>query len=207
MRLVVQQFLSLDGVTQGPGSPDEDVSGGFTRGGWFVPFVDDALMAHAVRWVAAADAFLFGAHTYRNFARDWPTMNDPADPVATALNSLPKYVVSSTLPEATWAPSTILRGTVDSAVASLKGLPGRELQVHGSGRLAGSLLAAGLVDELRLVVAPVVLGQGRRLFGAPHDQATGFELRAASTTPSGLTIQTYERSGPAKFDVYAPARA
>ncbi len=202
MRLVVQQFLSLDGVAQGPGSPDEDPSDDFTRGGWFVPFIDDALLAQVTAWAVRADAFLFGARTYRSFARDWPAMANPSDPIATALNGLPKYVASETIVDAAWAPSTVLRGDVVAAVARLKQTPGGELQIHGSARLAGSLLSAGLVDELRLAVAPVVLGQGRRLFTAPQAQATAFTLRGSAATPAGLTIQTYERADAVRFGVY-----
>jgi dihydrofolate reductase len=207
MKLVLQQFVSLDGVSQGPGAPDEDVSGGFSRGGWFVPFLDDTLMTHVTSWIASADAFLFGAHTYRNFARDWPGMADPSDPVATALNSLPKYVVSSTLEEAPWAPSTVIRKDALTAVARLKTLPGRELQIHGSARLAGALVAAGLIDEMRLMVAPVVIGQGRRLFPANLDEARAFGLVSAVSTPAGLSIQTYEYTGPARFGAYEPGRS
>lgn len=202
MKLVLQQFLTLDGVTQGPGSPEEDASGGFERGGWFVPFVDDALMAQAKAWCAQADGFLFGGRTYRNFARDWPAMNDPADPIASALNGLPKFVVSKSLASADWAPSTVIRDDVVGKVGRLKQRPGRELQIHGSAQLAGSLLAAGLVDEMRLVVAPVVLGQGRRLFEGRWDQPGGFRLIASAATPAGLAVLTYERTGAARFGVY-----
>jgi hypothetical protein len=120
MKLVLQQFVSLDGVCQGPGSADEDVSGGFSRGGWFVPYVDDSMMAHVTAWIAAADAFLFGADTYRNFARDWPKIADPSDPVATALNGRPKYVVSSALEAGYWAPSTVTRGRAVAEVARIR---------------------------------------------------------------------------------------
>lgn len=205
MKLVVQAFTTLDGVTQGPGAPDEDRSDGFDRGGWFVPFVDEAFMAHVKAWIANADAFLFGAHTYRNFARDWPRMANPDDPVATALNGLPKYVVSSTIVDGTWAPTTVFARDMAAEIARLKQRPGRELQVHGSARLAGALLAAGLVDELRLAVAPVVLGQGRRLFPLHHGHPSAFTLLSSAATPTGLVVQAYALAGPARFDVYAPA--
>jgi dihydrofolate reductase len=207
MRLVVQQFLSLDGVSQGPGSPDEDTTEGFTRGGWFVPFVDEALLSHVIAWAARADALLFGARTYRNFARDWPKMADPNDPIATALNSLPKYVVSKTLASADWAPSTLIREDAVGEIARLKKLPGRELQIHGSARLAALVLSTGLVDELRLAIAPVVVGQGRRLLANAWDQAHGFRLLSAATTPSGLAIHSYERVDAPRFGVYEPLQA
>lgn len=172
-----------------------------------MPFLDDTLMANITSWIAGADAFLFGAHTYRNFARDWPKMSDPSDPVATALNGLPKYVVSSAMETAAWAPSTVIRGSVLSEIGRLKALPGRELQIHGSARLAGTLLAAGLVDEMRLIVAPVLLGQGRRLFPSSLDEARAFRLVSAVSTLSGLSIQTYENTGSARFGAYAPSRS
>lgn len=206
MRLVLMQFTSLDGVTQGPGSPDEDRSDGFARGGWFVPHLDETFVEIVRRWSEPADAYLFGRRTYTAFARDWPNMPDPDDPVATSLNSRPKYVVSSTLTdaEATWAPSTVLRGDVAAAVAELKARPGRELQVHGSTTLGRWLLQAGLVDELRLVVAPVIVGEGRQLFQRA-DHATGLRLLETTTTPPGLAVHTYAVDGPATFGTYDPA--
>jgi len=163
MKLVVMGFVSLDGVSQGPGSPEEDTSEGFTRGGWLVPHIDEAFIDQTSTWLDQADALLLGRRTYEAFARDWPEITDP-DPFTGLMNSLPKYVASQTLEAARWAPTTILSGDVAAQVADLKQQPGRELQVHGSARLAQSLLSAGLIDEFRLVAAPVVIGQGRRLF-------------------------------------------
>jgi dihydrofolate reductase len=201
MKLTLMQFVSLDGVSQGPGAPDEDTSGGFERGGWFVPFVDDAFLRLATAWTNEADAFLFGRHTYVNFARDWPKNTDPDDAVATQLNGRPKFVASQTLTAADWEPTTILSGDVAARVAEVKQQPGRELQIHGSARLGAAMLAAGLVDELRLVVAPVVVGQGRRLFPA-GSEAAGLRLTSHDTTPGGLAIQVYEPAGPARFGTY-----
>ena len=202
MRLVLMQFSSLDGVTQGPGSPDEDTSDGFERGGWFAPHLDEAFIEITRRWVEAADAYLFGRRTYTAFARDWPNMPDLDDPVAKSLNTLPKYVVSSTLSDAqaTWAPTTVLRGDIAAAVAE----PGLELQIHGSTTLGRSLLDAGLVDELRLVVAPVIVGDGRRLFES-SDHAIGLQLVDATATGPGLIVHTYAVDGPARFEAYDPA--
>jgi dihydrofolate reductase len=188
------EFLSLDGVTQGPGAPDEDTSDGFTRGGWFVPHLDDTFLRMVTGWVREADAFLLGRHTYENFARDWPKATDPDDEVARQLNGRPKFVASQTLKTGDWNPTTILSGDVAAQVAELKKQPGRELQIHGSARLAQSMLAAGLIDELRLIIAPVVVGTGRRLFpegGAP----AGLRLTGTETTPGGLAIHTYETTG------------
>jgi dihydrofolate reductase len=202
MRLTLTEFLSLDGVSQGPGAPDEDTSDGFTQGGWFVPHLDEHFVQLAANWLNEADAFLFGRRTYENFARDWPKVTDPDDPFADTLNGLPKYVASHSLARADWAPTTILSGDVPAQVADLKRQPGRELQIHGSAQLAQSLLAAGLIDELRLVIAPVVLGNGRRLFpvgGAP----AGLRLLRNETTPGGLAVHIYESAGLPKYGTYA----
>ena len=204
MRLTLTQFLSVDGVSQGPGSPDEDTSDGFTQGGWFVPFLDEAFVQLAAKWLGEADALLFGRRTYDNFARDWPQMTDPDDPFAATMNGLPKYVASHTLANADWTPTTILSGDIPAHVSELKAQPGRELQIHGSARLAQSLLAAGLIDEMRLVIAPVVLGNGRRLFpvgGAP----AGLRPLGIETTPSGLVVHVFEAAGPPRYGTYGAA--
>ena len=203
MKLVMMEFVTLDGISQGPGSPDEDRSDGFTLGGWLVPFVDDAFLSQIQAWAKEADAYLFGRRTYQEFSEAWPQMDDPHDPVACSLNGQPKYVASQTLSQAdaTWGPATVLSGDVPAQVSALKGQPGREIQIHGSTRLGQSLLDAGLIDELRLVVAPVVLGTGRRFF---RDGATptGLALSGSQTTPSGLTLQTYQVTGQPRFGVY-----
>lgn len=200
MKLILQQFVSLDGITQGPGAPDEDTTGGFDRGGWFVPYLDPTSLAAVTDWISHADAFLFGRRTYEAFAIAWPKATDPDDTVAAALNGLPKYVASDSLTTTTWGPATILSGDVAAQVAALKQQPGRELQIHGSTTLGRDLLNAGLVDELRLAVAPVVVGTGRRLF--TEGPATGFRLRSNDTTPGGLALQVYEAAGPARFGTY-----
>ncbi|WP_054309949.1 dihydrofolate reductase family protein [Mesorhizobium sp. 1M-11] len=206
MKLVLMEFLSLDGVCQGPGAPDEDTTDGFTRGGWFVPYLEQNFMQTVTAWVGNADAFLFGRRTYESFARDWPKMDDPNDPIASKMNGLPKYVTSNSLKDAPWAPATILSGDIAGRVAGLKEKPGRELQIHGSGRLAHSLLAAGLIDEFRLVVAPVVLGQGRKLFldGA---MPAGFKLLSVDATPGGLAVHVYQRADAPAFVTYDASAA
>ncbi|WP_449279082.1 dihydrofolate reductase family protein [Leucobacter sp. GX24907] len=196
MKIAITQFVTLDGVSQGPGSADEDPSDGFTRGGWFVPYLDENFVRQASDWLDLADGLLFGRHTYEAFARDWPQIPEP-DPFTERMNTLPKYVVSSTLTEGSWDPTTILRGDLAESIGELKASPGRELQVHGSSRLAASLLDAGLVDTLRLVVAPVVLGQGRRLLTGHAD--VGLELRSQRTMPTGLVILEYAITGAAPF--------
>jgi len=204
MKLTLTEFVSLDGVCQGPGSPDEDTSGGFTRGGWFVPHMDEAFMQQAADWLAEADGLLLGRRTYEEFAEAWPNMPDPDEPFARKMNAVPKYVASNSLAEATWAPVTILSGDVPAKVAELKRQPGRELQIHGSARLAASMLSAGLVDEVRLVVAPVVVGTGRRLFD-PIDEPLGLRPTATTITPAGLTVHTLTAAQPVEFGTYRPA--
>ncbi|NMR28548.1 dihydrofolate reductase family protein [Crystallibacter degradans] len=201
MKLTLTEFLSLDGVSQGPGSPEEDTSGGFTQGGWFVPHMDETFMQQAADWLAEADGLLLGRRTYEEFAQSWPNMTDPNDLFAEKMNTVPKYVASNSLTNAEWNPSTILSGDIPAKVADIKQQPGRELQIHGSARLGQSLLAAGLIDELRLVIAPVVVGSGRRLFpdgGAP----AGLKLVNHKVTPAGMAIHTYETAGLPVYGTY-----
>lgn len=204
MKLVLTEFVTLDGVSQGPGSPTEDTSDGFTRGGWLVPFMDDLFVRRAAEWLHGADGLLLGRRTYDAFARDWPQITDPDDPFTELMNSLPKYVVSSTLTEASWNPTTIL-ANID-AVAELKKQPGNELQMHGSARLGGALVNAGLVDVVRLVVAPTVIGAGRRLFEQPSDTA-GLKLTAQEATSTGLLLLEYDVVGAAVVGEYAGVTA
>jgi dihydrofolate reductase len=201
MRITLVQFVSLDGVCQGPGSPDEDTSDGFTGGGWLVPHIDARFIGQASDWLDHADGLLLGRRTYEAFARDWPKITDPDDPFTVRMNSLPKYVVSNTLREPSWNPVTVLRGDPMTALAELKEQPGRELQIHGSARLGGALLSAGLVDTLRLVVAPVVIGSGRRLLTHPAE-ATGMRLTHHEVTPKGLLLLEYETTGAAPVGTY-----
>jgi dihydrofolate reductase len=206
VKLTVTEFVSLDGVSQGPGSPDEDTSDGFTRGGWFVPYMDETFITTASDWLGLADGLLLGRRTYEAFARDWPQITDPDDPFTARMNNLPKYVATQTLRVGTWNPTTVLSGDVAAAVRALKAQPGRELQVHGSARLAQFLLGAGLIDELRLVVAPVVVGTGRRLFS--HDGApAGLELVSSTPTPGGLVLHTYRYVGLPDFATYGGVSA
>ena len=204
MKLALIEFVTLDGVSQGPGSPEEDTSDEFTQGGWLVPHMDEAFIQTAAEWLGQADALLLGRRTYEAFARDWPQITDPDDPFTVLMNSLPKYVASNSLTAGSWNPTTILSGDVAAQVAELKQQPGRELQIHGSARLAQSLLAAGLIDELRLVVAPVIVGHGRRLLPAGGAPA-GLRLVSSKTTPGGLALQTYEWTGQPDFATYSGA--
>ena len=201
MKLTLTQFVTLDGVYQGPGSPDEDPSDGFTRGGWMVPHMDQTFLTRAAGWLERATALLLGRRTYEAFAMAWPQNTDPDDPFAERMNTLPKYVASHTLTETTWRPATIFSGDVVAQVSQLKAEPGDELQLHGSARLAQTLLAAGLIDEIRLVIRPTILGQGRRLF-ADDGPALGMRVADTTTTPGGLTILILESAGPAAFATY-----
>ncbi|UFU05419.1 dihydrofolate reductase family protein [Ruania halotolerans] len=203
MKIAVTQFVTLDGVSQGPGSVDEDTTGDFDRGGWFVPYLDEEFVQQASQWLDLAGGLLLGRRTYAAFARDWPQISEP-DPFTVRMNTLPKYVVSNTLPEGHWNPTTVLRGDPLVSVRALKQQPGGELQIHGSSRLASALLAAGLVDTLRLAVAPAVVGRGRRLLAHP-DADIGLRLIEHGATSSGLVILVYEAAGPAQRSEYAGA--
>jgi dihydrofolate reductase len=186
MKLTVHTFLSVDGVMQGPGGAGEDTSGGFDRGGWLVPLADADMGRIVEGWFAKAEAMLLGRHTYETMKGYWTQVTDPDNLVATKLNRQPKYVVSRTLrgADADWANSTVLSRDLVSEVTKLKEQPGGELQVHGSAQLARSLHVAGLVDEFRILVFPVYLGLGKRLF-AGGAEPSGFRLVDSSTTSSG----------------------
>lgn len=198
MRLTVTTFITLDGVVQGPGAPQEDTSGGFEHGGWVVPHIDDDFGAVIDGIFSKVDAFLFGRTTYDLFASYWPKVTDEQDPVAGPLNKLPKHVVTSRPLTTGWDGTYVVSGDVATEVARLKEQPGDELQVHGSGRLAQALLAHGLVDQYNLLVFPVVLGSGKRLFDNVVAPA-GLRLTGTRTTGSGIAVSTYEPTGPAQF--------
>ena len=198
MQLTVTTFLSVDGVYHGPGGPDEDRSGGFDRGGWLVPHFDEATGQFMDSIFQRVDAFLLGRRTYDIFAASWPNATDPDDAVSSRLNTLPKYVASTTLKDPEWANTSVLEGDLVSAVRELKGRDGRELQVHGSGALVRFLLENDLVDRLNLLVFPVVVGAGRRLF-PDSGIATGLALDESRTTGSGVTVSVYRPTGRPQF--------
>ena len=202
MRLTLHTFLTLDGVLQAPGGPDEDPDGGFAHGGWSFPYGDEDFGAAMTKWFDNADAFLLGRRTYEIFAAHWPHVTDAGDPIAGKLNALPKYVASTTLERVDWPNSTLLGRDVVAEIGALKKRPGNELQVHGSGGLAQTLIEHDLVDEYRLLVFPVHLGSGKKLF---RDGAVAAALRLldASTTSTGVVITRYEPAGPVQYGSYA----
>src|SRR3954466_8121270 len=193
-KLVVQSFVTLDGVMQAPGGAGEDPSGGFAYEGWLVPFFDEAMGAQITEWFSDVEDFLLGRTTYEIFYASWPKMLSDDDPVSQAINHKPKYVASRTLTSVEWDTAELLGDDVPGAIRALKDRDGGELQVHGSAGLIQTLLAEDLVDELRLGVARVVLGQGKRRFGAGAVPGS-WRLVRQSTTPSGLSLLTYRRAG------------
>ena len=202
MRLTLHTFLTLDGVMQAPGGPGEDTDGGFEQGGWSFPYGDEDFGAAIDGWFGNAEAFLLGRKTYEIFSSHWPRVTDPDDPIAGKLNALPKYVASTSLEFVAWHNSSLLRGNVADEVAKLKQQPGNELQVHGSGGLAQTLIEHDLVDEYRLLFFPVHLGSGKKLF-RDGVKAAALRLTGTSTTSTGVIIATYEPAGSAQYGSYA----
>jgi dihydrofolate reductase len=194
MELTVTTMISLDGVTQAPGGPDEDRSGGFELGGWAMPYFEEESGKYIAEIFARADAFLFGRKTYDIFASYWPQV-PRGNPIADALNDRPKYLASTTVTDLSWDGASLLEGDLVEAVAELKSRPGGELQVHGSIEICQQLLAAGLVDRHHITLIPVVLRSGRGLFDGPVP-ATKFRLEQAITTSTGVQLLTYAPDGP-----------
>jgi dihydrofolate reductase len=204
MKLTTITMVTVDGVMQGLGGPDEDRRGGFERGGWVAPLFDDEAGTFLNQVYQRADAFLFGRRTYEIFAGSWGTWADTGgNPIWTALNSRPKYVASTTLTDPEWADTTVLSGDVAAAVGELKAKPGGELQVHGSGALIRWLLTNELVDEIILLVCPVVVGQGTRLFPGTGPDAA-LDLVESRFTPKGVTIQVYRPTGRPRYETATP---
>ena len=196
MKLVATEMVSLDGVYQGPGGPDEDRRGGFDRGGWTAAHADEEMGPYLTAMFERADGLLLGRKTWEIWEPYWPNHDD--NPFGHAINTLPKYVPSTTLKDPTWQNTHVIDGDVEAAVRELKAKPGRELQVHGSGILLRWLLEHDLVDELNLRISPVIVGDGQRLFpdrGQTHD----LELVEQRSMPAGVTIVTYRLAGRATF--------
>lgn len=199
--LVVGTFLTLDGVMQGPGGPDEDPSGGFAQGGWSVGYWDNPMGAIITEWTGRADALLLGRTTYEIFAAHWPHVPDD-DPVGAVLNRVPKYVASTTLKAVEWNNSMLLEGDIPRAVAALKDARSGEIQVHGSCGLLQTLIQHDLIDEYRLWTFPVLLGSGKRLFDAGTIPA-GLELIDSTTSSTGVVINRYRRAGEIRYGSFA----
>lgn len=200
-KLTMTTFLTLDGVMQAPGGPKEDPSGGFEHGGWLVPHADPEMGSFMNEVFERAQGFLLGRTTYQVFAAHWPRVTDPENPIARLLNRLPKHVASNTLERVTWENSSLVRN-VRREVAELKQRYSGELQVHGSAGLAQTLLRERLVDELNLLVFPVVLGHGKRLFEA-GSAPTAWALQSSRTTSSGVQIATYALAGRPAYGSFA----
>ncbi len=204
--VVVNAFVTLDGVMQAPGGPEEDRTGGFAHGGWSVNYWDQSMGEVMAEWMKAPFDLLLGRRTYEIFAAHWPhagqgarndlggTASEVEDPAAQALNSARKYVASRTLRSVVWNNSVLLEGDAADAVTQLKAEDGPTLAVHGSSELIQTLLARDLVDEIRVWTFPVTVGRGKRLFGG-GTRAGAFRMVASTTSSTGAVITTYRRAG------------
>src|SRR5438874_8628796 len=194
MKLTTNTQISLDGVMQANGGRDEKLDPGMERGGWARPLFDEESMTFVGRFYQRADAFLFGRRTYDLFAGYWGVRTDLEDPIVGALNTRPKYMASTTLTDPQWADTTVLSGDLAEAIGELKAKPGGELQVHGSGALTRWLLDNDLVDEMSLLIVPVVVGQGARLFPEAGPDIA-LDLVDSRAFPRGITLQIYRPNG------------
>ena len=197
MKLTASMMVTLDGVYQGPGGPDEDRRDGFDRGGWTAAYADEEGWQYLQAWFERADALLLGRKTWQIWEPYWPH-HDSGDPVSHGINVLPKYVPSTTLEDPTWQNTRVITGDVEAAIRELKAQHGRELQLHGSGELLRWLLERDLVDELNLRLYPVIVGDGLRLF-PERGQTHNLELVESRSVPSGVTLLTYRPRGRATF--------
>jgi dihydrofolate reductase len=197
MKLLASMMVSLDGVYQGPGGPEEDRRNGFECGGWTAAYADPEGWPFLTEMFERADALLLGRRTWEIWEPYWPN-HDSGDLVSHGINVLPKYVPSTTLKDPTWQNTHVVGGDVEAKVRELKATPGRELQLHGSGELLRWLLERDLVDELNLRLYPVVVGDGLRLF-PEHGQTHNLELVDSHSMSSGVTLLTYRLKGRATF--------
>ncbi|MEU6641746.1 dihydrofolate reductase family protein [Saccharomonospora sp. NPDC046836] len=201
-KLMVTTFVSLDGVMQAPGGPDEDREGGFEHGGWAAPHFDDRLLQLMAEVIGRAEALLLGRRTYDIFAASWP-LTEPDDPFGAKLNGMRKYVASRHLESASWQNTTVLTGDLADAVRRLKQGDGGEIQVHGSSELIQTLLRHQLIDEFQVVVFPVVIGSGKRLF-AEGTVPTGLDLLSTTTSGTGVVVQSYARGNGVAYGALGP---
>ena len=203
-KLVVLTFITLDGVMQAPGGPEEDTTGGFKYGGWVAGYWDDILGGVMDEQMAEPFDLLLGRKTYEIFASYWPYVksDDPNGPIADKFNSTKKYVASTTLGRLDWNNSLLLKGNTVQEIKKLKQQDGPELQVHGSGNLVQTLMKNDLVDEFRLKIFPITFGTGKRLFENGTIPA-GFKLVDSKTSTTGVIVATYERAGIVKTGLLA----
>jgi dihydrofolate reductase len=194
MRLVVNLQISVDGVVQANGGNNQEIDPGMTRGGWASPHFDDESMAFLNDFYQRAEAFLFGRRTYDLFAGYWGARDDMDNPIVNALNTKPKYVVSNSITEPQWANTTVISGDIAAHISELKAKPGGELQVHGSVVLTQWLLENNLIDELNLLVCPVIVGMGKRLFPEKGPDMA-LKLIKSQAFPKGIVLQVYQPAG------------
>lgn len=203
MKLVTNTQITVDGVMQANGGNNAELDPGFDRGGWALPLGDEESLAYIGDFYLRADAFLFGRRTYELFAGYWGVQDDFDNPFVSSLNSRPKFVASNTITDPQWAGTTVLPGAretggeagdLEAAVRELKAAPGGELQVHGSGQLIRWLLERELVDEMTLIVCPVIVGAGTRLF-PENGRDFALELVESRTFPKGIQAQTFRPVG------------
>jgi dihydrofolate reductase len=199
-KIIANTFVSLDGVMQAPGGPQEDPTGGFRWGGWVAPHFDDLMSKNIAEFMAEPFELLLGRRTYEIFAAHWPYAKD--DPFADRLNKAKKYVVSKTLTAVSWNNSTLIRGDEVAKIKQIKKEHGPELQVHGSGNLIQTLLQNDLIDIFRIMIFPVTLGKGKRLFGEGA-QPFAFKLIDSEISSTGVIMSSYERDGEIKTGSFA----
>ncbi len=201
-KIIVLSFITLDGVMQAPGGPEEDPTGGFRHGGWVAGYFDDFLGKVMVEQMNKPFDLLLGRKTYEIFAAYWPYVKTKEDPIAAGLNSAKKYVASGTLKRLDWDNSELLKGVVAEEIKRLKEQDGPEIQVHGSGNFIQTLLKHDLVDELWLKIFPITIGRGKRLF-AEGTIPVGFKLFAGEISPSGVIVASYARAGEVRTGSFA----
>jgi len=201
-KLIVLTFITLDGVMQAPGGPEEDPTGGFKHGGWVAGYFDDFLGKVMVEQMSKPFDLLLGRKTYEIFAAHWPYVQTNEDPIAAGINNAKKFVASKTLTKLDWSNSELIKGDVAKEVKKLKEQDGPEIQVHGSGNLIQTLLKHDLVDKLWLKTFPITLGRGKRLF-AEGTIPAGFKLLESQIAPSGVIVAAYVRAGEVKTGSFA----
>jgi dihydrofolate reductase len=190
-KVIVNEFMTLDGVVQAPGGADEDTSGGFEHGGWHMPYMDEVAQKEVLEGINEAGGFLLGRRTYEIFAAYWPNASEEEQMIAEPLNTKPKYVASRTLSEPLdWQNSTVLEGDIAEAVPSLKQEDGGDLHVIGSSELVRDLIANDLVDELRVMIDPLVVGGGKRVFN-DDGALRPWRLVDSQVTTTGAILATY----------------